>query len=84
MNCHVKRVAQSCHVFTFAIRLSADANLACATAPDLSFTSATLNFKYQVGSAPPAARSLQINSTPTALNFIPPPLQNKVFLHNCR
>src|ERR1035441_2798330 len=22
MNCHVKRVAQSCHVFTFAIRLS--------------------------------------------------------------
>jgi uncharacterized protein (TIGR03437 family) len=69
MNCHVKRVAPSCHVSTFAILLLAVANLAHATAPDLSFTPATLSFKYQVGSALPAAQSLQIKSTGTALSF---------------
>jgi len=64
MNCHVKRVAPSCHVSTFAIRPLAVVNLAYPTAPDLSFTSATLNF-YQVGSALPAAQSLQSESTGT-------------------
>lgn len=69
MNCHVKRVALSCHVSTFAILLLTVANLAHAAAPDLSFTPATLNFKYQVGSALPAAQSWQIKSTGTALGF---------------
>jgi hypothetical protein len=62
MNCHVQRVAQSCHVFAFAIRPLAVANLAYVTAPDLAFAPATLNFKCQVGSALPAAQSLHCKS----------------------
>lgn len=58
MNCHAKRVARSCHVSTFAALLLIVANLAYAAAPDLSFTPATLNLKYQVGSALPAAQSV--------------------------
>jgi hypothetical protein len=83
MNCHVKRAAQSCHVFAFATRPLAVANLAYATAPDLSFAPATLNFKYQVGSALPAAQLLQFNSKATPL---PSPARHryKVFPQNCR
>ena len=72
MNCHVKRVAPSCHVITFAILLLAVANLASPTAPDLSVTPATPSFKYPAGSALPAARSLQIASTPTVHHHFTP------------
>jgi hypothetical protein len=72
MTCNAMRVAQSCHVFTFAIRRSAVANLAYATALDRSFTPATLNFKCQVGSALPAAPSLQIKSNRISIHTLPP------------
>ena len=72
MNCTVKRAALSCRVFAFAIRLPAVANLANATAPDLSFASATLHANYQAGAASPAAQPWQINNTPTAFDFSPP------------
>ena len=69
MNSDVKRAALRCHVTTFAILLLAFANLAYAAAPDLTFTPASINFKYQVGSALPAAQSLAVKSTGTALAF---------------
>jgi trimeric autotransporter adhesin len=69
MNSDVKRVALPCHVTTFAILLLALANLAHAAAPDLTFTPTSLNFKYQVGSALPAAQSLAVKSTGAALTF---------------
>jgi len=73
MNCHVQRVAQSCHVFAFAIWPVAVANPAYATAPDLSSIPASLNFKCQVGSALPAAQSLHFKSCLTSVPN-PPPL----------
>src|SRR4051812_49429778 len=69
MNLDAKRVARPCHFTTFAILLLALANLANAAAPDLTFAPASLNFKYQVGSALPAAQSLAVKSTGTALSF---------------
>ena len=69
MNSDAKRVALPCQVTTFAILLLAFANLAYAAAPDLTFTPTSLNFKYQVGSALPAAQSLAVKSTGTALAF---------------
>ena len=73
MTCNAKRVAQSCHFFMFAIRPSAGANLAYATATDLAITPATPNFNSQVGSTLPAAPSLQIENNRVSI-LTPPPL----------
>src|SRR3954451_14079666 len=65
-----QKLAARPHLFLqFAIAVFALANPAYSAAPDLSLTPATLNFKYQVGSALPASQSLQIKSTGTALSF---------------
>lgn len=69
MNCNARRVVRSRCSSTFAILLSAIANLAYAASPDLSFSPASLNFKYQAGSALPAAQTLQVKSTGAALAF---------------
>jgi hypothetical protein len=74
MNCNARRAARSRHFSMFAIpalfiaRLTI-ANLAYAASPDISFTPASLNFKYQAGSALPAAQTLQVKSSGAALNF---------------
>jgi uncharacterized protein (TIGR03437 family) len=57
------------HCLSFAILVLSSANLAHSTAPDISFTPATLDFKYLTGSALPAAQTLQLKSTGTALNY---------------
>ena len=64
-----KRAASTCHIYFFAALLLTASNLAHAAAPDLAFTPASLNFKYQLGAALPASQSLAIKSTGTALNF---------------
>jgi len=69
MNYTPKRAAQFRHMLTFAALALQFANLAHATAPDISFTPSTLDFKYQAGAALPAAQALQIKSTGTALSF---------------
>ena len=68
MICLQQRAVRSRLILAFALVLSG-AKLAHSTAPDISFSPATLSFKYQVGSALPAAQSLQIKSTGTALAF---------------
>jgi uncharacterized protein (TIGR03437 family) len=47
-------------------------NIAYATTPDLAFSPATIDFKYTIGAALPAAQTLQIKSTGTALAFTIP------------
>jgi uncharacterized protein (TIGR03437 family) len=69
MNCDARRAAHPRCFLTFAILLSALANLAYATSPDISFSPSSLNFKYQLGSALPASQSLQIKSTGAVLAF---------------
>jgi hypothetical protein len=65
-----QRVATICHCLSFAFLACANAILAySATAPDVSFSPATLDFKYLAGSALPAAQNLQLKSTRTALDF---------------
>jgi len=69
MNCSKQRAARPCHWLTFAILVLSSANLAQSSAPDLTFTPATLDFKYLAGSALPASQSLQIKSTGTPLDY---------------
>ena len=69
MDYRLKRAARFRHMLTFAALALQYANLAHATAPDITFTPSTLDFKYQAGTALPAAQTLQIKSTSTALNF---------------
>ena len=69
MNSTARRTARSRHFITFAILVAAIANLACAASPDISFSPASLNFKYQVGNALPASQTLQVKSSGAALNF---------------
>jgi uncharacterized protein (TIGR03437 family) len=65
-----QQVAWARHCLTFAILVLASANLAQpATAPDITTTPATLDFKYLAGSALPAAPTLQIKSTGAALDY---------------
>ena len=70
MICTILQAARARHCLTFAILALASANLAqSATAPDVSFSPATLDFKYLAGSALPAAQTLQIKSTGAALDY---------------
>src|ERR1051326_2770408 len=69
MNCSKQRAARPCHWLTFAILVLSSANLAQSSAPDLTLTPATLDFKYLAGSALPASQSLQIKSTGTPLDY---------------
>jgi uncharacterized protein (TIGR03437 family) len=69
MDYRLKRAARFRHMLTFAALALQYANLAHATAPDISFTPTTLDFKYQAGAALPASQTLQIKSTGTALSF---------------
>jgi uncharacterized protein (TIGR03437 family) len=64
-----KRAARFRHLLTFAALALQYANLAHATAPDISFTPATLDFQYQAGAALPASQTLQVKSTGAALAF---------------
>ena len=66
---YAKRAGYSRHFSAFAILLAGLANLASAASPDISFSPASLNFKYQAGSALPASQTLQVKSTGTALPF---------------
>jgi uncharacterized protein (TIGR03437 family) len=50
-------------MLTFAALAFQYANLAHATAPDITFTPATLDFQYQAGAALPASQTLQIKSS---------------------
>ena len=61
--------ARICHGLSFAILALSSANLAQSAAPDVSFSPATLDFKYLAGSALPAAQTLQIKSTGTVLDY---------------
>ncbi len=69
MDYTAKRAARFRHMLTFAALALQCANLAHATAPDISFTPATLDFRYQAGTALPASQTLQIKSTGAALTF---------------
>ena len=69
MICRLQRAARFGHLPTFAILALQCANLALASAPDISLIPATLNFKYQAGAALPASQTLQIKSTGAALSF---------------
>src|SRR3954471_7405372 len=69
MICKTKRVAWASLFIRFAAAAFAVPNPAQAAAPDISFSPATLNFKYQVGNALPASQSLQVKSTGAALTF---------------
>jgi len=69
MICNAQQVARIRHCLTFAILALTSANLAKATAPDISMSPATLDFKYLAGSALPAAPTLQIKSTGAALDY---------------
>jgi hypothetical protein len=65
-----QQVTRARHWLTFAILASSAANPALsATAPDITMTPATLDFKYLVGSALPTAPKLQIKSTDAALDY---------------
>lgn len=64
-----KRAARFRQMLTFAALALQYANLAHATAPDISFTPATLDFQYQAGAALPASQTLQVKSTGAALAF---------------
>jgi uncharacterized protein (TIGR03437 family) len=70
MICIKQRVALVRHGLTFAILVFAGANLAqSATAPDIVFSPATIDFKYLAGSALPAAQTLQLKSSGTVLDY---------------
>src|SRR4051794_20848222 len=69
MICTQKRAASLPLILRFAAVIFAVVNPARAAAPDISFSPATLNFKYQVGNALPASQSLQVKSTGAALTF---------------
>ncbi|HTP34728.1 MAG TPA: IPT/TIG domain-containing protein [Candidatus Acidoferrales bacterium] len=70
MICIRQRAARFRHGLWFAILVISSANPAySATAPDVSFSPATLDFKYLVGNVLPAAQTLQIKSTGTALDY---------------
>jgi hypothetical protein len=72
MTCRTQRVARIRHCLTFAMLVLSSANLARpATAPDISMSPATLDFKYLAGSALPTAPTLQIKSTGAALDYFP-------------
>ena len=64
-----ERAARLRHLLTFAALIFQYANLAYATAPDITFTPATLDFQYQAGAALPASQTFQIKSTGAALSF---------------
>jgi uncharacterized protein (TIGR03437 family) len=72
MNCRPTRAVRVRHLAPLAILLLQGVNLAYAATPDLAFSPATIDFKYTIGSALPAAQTLQIKSTGTALAFTIP------------
>src|ERR1035438_10635492 len=72
MNCKPARAVRLGQPALLAILLLRGVNLAHATTPDLSFSPTTLDFKYTIGNPLPAAQTLQIKSTGTALTFTIP------------
>jgi trimeric autotransporter adhesin len=60
--------------FPFAAMALFPANLAYSAGADLSFSPTTVDFKWQTGTALPAAQTLQIKSTGAALSFTIPAL----------
>ena|SRR5215831_5083413 len=65
-----QRVLRARYSLTFAMLVLARRNLAqSTTSPDISFSLATLGFQYRAGSAQPAAQTLPLNSTGTALDY---------------
>ena len=73
MNCRPRRAAWIRHFLSFAAVVLQAANLAYSATPDLSFSPTTIDFRYQAGAALPAAQTLQIKSTGSALSFTIPP-----------
>ncbi|MGD0873115.1 MAG: IPT/TIG domain-containing protein [Bryobacteraceae bacterium] len=74
MNCNHSWVMRLRHLALLAILLPQGVNLAYATTPDVAFSPATIDFKYTIGNPLPAAQTLQIKSTGTALNFTISPI----------
>jgi len=73
MNCKPTRAVRPRQLALPAILLLLGVNLAYATTPpDLSFSPATIDFQYTIGSALPASQTLQIKSTGAALAFTIP------------
>ena len=74
MNIELRRAARFRPTLAFAILALQSANLAYSATPDISFSPTTLDFKYQIGNALPAAQTLQIKSTGAALSFTISPI----------
>jgi len=74
MNCNTSRSVRLRQFTLPAILLIQGVNLAYGTTPDLAFSPATIDFKYTIGTALPAAQTLQIKSTGAALAFTIPPI----------
>ncbi len=72
MNRKPLRAVRVRHLALPAILLLQGVNLAYAATPDLSFSPATIDFKYTMGNPLPAAQTLQIKSTGAALAFTIP------------
>ena len=77
MNCKPTRAVRLRQLALLAILFLHGVNLAYATTPDLSFSPATIDFKYTIGTALPAAQTLQIKSTGTALTFTIPQIASQ-------
>jgi uncharacterized protein (TIGR03437 family) len=69
MNCTTRRSTRVWHLALAAILLLQGAAFAYQTTTNLAFSPATINFTYTIGSALPAAQTLQIKSTGAALSF---------------
>src|ERR1035438_10049773 len=74
MNCTARRTAWFRHISLLATLALPAASLAQIAGPNISFSPATMDFKYTAGSALPIAQTLQIKSTGAALAFTIPPV----------
>jgi trimeric autotransporter adhesin len=74
MNCTVRRAAWFRLFISFAVLALVAANSASSATTDLTFSPTTIDFKYQAGTPLPAAPTLQIKSSGTALSFTIPPV----------
>ena len=72
-----RRAARFRHLLTFAILVLQGANLAYSASPDITLSATTIDFKYIAGTPLPAAQTLNIKSTGTALNFTIPAIASQ-------
>ena len=74
MNYRSWRAARFRWLFPFAILAFPGASLAQTASANISFSPATMDFKYTAGNALPVAQTLQVKSTGAALVFTIPPV----------